>query len=114
MRCALRRTMRVLVMVLLSAAVLGLLGVAVMLLWNALMPPLFHGPLLTFWQATGLLLLSRILFGSLRAHGGWHRRRWRERWEQLSPEQRARLRERFGGRCGRGDGRVAPQGPTAA
>jgi hypothetical protein len=114
MRYAVRRMVRIVAMVLLSAVVLGLLGAAVMLLWNALVPPLFRGPLLTFWQAIGLLLLSRILFGSLRAHGGWRRHRWRERWEQLSPEERARLRERFAHRCGRGDGRAATEGPTAA
>lgn len=114
MRCAVRRTMRIVAMVLFSVAVLGLLGAAVMLLWNALVPALFRGPLLTFWQATGLLLLSRILSGSLRAHGGWRRHRWRERWEQLSSEERARLRERFAHRCGRGDGRTAAEGPPAA
>ena len=38
-----------------------LLGVIVMSLWNALIPDLFHGPVLSFWQAVGLLLLSHIL-----------------------------------------------------
>jgi len=114
MRCAVRRMTRIVAMMLLSVAVLGLLGVAVMILWNTLVPPLFHGPLLDFWQATGLVLLSRILCGGLRMHGGWRRHRWRERWEQLSPEERARLRERVAQRCGRGDGRAAPQGPSAA
>jgi len=32
-----------------------------MSLWNALIPQLFHGPILTFWQAAGLFLLSKIL-----------------------------------------------------
>lgn len=38
-----------------------------MLLWNELMPLLFHLPTITFWQALGLLILGRLFFG-----GGWH------------------------------------------
>lgn len=33
------------------AAVLGLAGVVVMSLWNWLIPALFGGPMLHFWQA---------------------------------------------------------------
>ena len=80
----------------------------VMVLWNALVPSLFHGPVLGYWQALGLLVLCRILFGGLRGfrggHGHWRRHGWRERWESLTPEERARLRERFMERCGRGAG----------
>jgi Ca2+/H+ antiporter, TMEM165/GDT1 family len=92
---------------------LGALGAIVMLLWNALVPALFHGPALQYWQALGLLILSRILFGGLRgrgAHGRWGRGRWRERWEQMTPEERAQLRERFASRCGRGGGTAAAPG----
>ena len=40
-----------------------LLGIAVfsyvtMLLWNALLPELLHLPMINFWQALGLLILS--------------------------------------------------------
>ena len=37
---------------------------AVMLLWNWLMPLLFGITVITFWQALGVLVLSKILFGS--------------------------------------------------
>jgi hypothetical protein len=30
-------------------------------LWNWLIPTLFHGPVLTFWQTAGIFLLSKIL-----------------------------------------------------
>jgi hypothetical protein len=33
----------------------------VMALWNCLIPTLFHGPVLTYWQTAGLFLLSKIL-----------------------------------------------------
>ena len=91
---------------LLVLAVLGIavFSYAVMSLWNALVPSLFHGPLLQYWQAAGLLILSRILFGGLRGRGGWHGhwrgRMWRERWANMTPEEQARLRERFQERCG--------------
>jgi O-antigen/teichoic acid export membrane protein len=82
---------------------IGVFSWGVMLLWNYVVPPLFHGPLIGYWQALALLVLSRILFGGLRGwrsgHGHWRRHAWRERWESLTPEERARLRERF---CGSG------------
>ena len=100
----------------LAAVIAGgaLLSLVVMLLWNSLVPELFRGPPLQYWQALGLLLLSRILFGGLRPrgwHGHWRQRMWRERWENMTPEERARLREHFQGRCGH---RAGPAGAEAA
>lgn len=42
----------------------GVFTLVVMLLWNWLMPLLFGLTLITFWQALGLLVLSKVLFGS--------------------------------------------------
>ena len=69
-------------MAILFAGFVLLAGVAVMLLWNALIPAIFDGTRITWIQALGLLLLARILVGG-RGHScfGSHRRRyWRERW----------------------------------
>lgn len=79
---------------------------AVMLLWNYVVPPVFHGVAIGYGQAFALLVLCRILFGGLRGWRGsrWRRHMWGERWESLTPEERARLRERFMERCGRGAG----------
>ncbi len=44
-------------------------GFFVMELWNWLIPTLFGGPVVTFWQAIGILILSKILFGGLGGHG---------------------------------------------
>ena len=97
-------------------AVLALVGLVVMLLWNSLVPELFHGPLLGYWQALGMLVLSRLLFGGLRGrgwHGHWRQRLWRERWEQMTPEERARVREHFQRRCGHyGPHEAAPATPS--
>ena len=45
-------------------------GVVIMLLWNWLMPSLFHITQITFWQAAGLALLARLLFGA--SHHQWN------------------------------------------
>jgi hypothetical protein len=78
-------------------------GEVVRHLWNWLLPALFGWPLITFWQALGLLALCRILFGGF-GGGGFHRsnfrRRMAERWERMTPEEREGLRQRMRSRCG--------------
>ncbi len=44
-------------------------GWIVMSLWNYLLPALFGWRMITFWQALGLLILCRILFGGFGGHG---------------------------------------------
>jgi hypothetical protein len=70
-------------------------GSIVMLLWNWLVPALFGGPSIGFWQALGLLVLSRILLGGFHGgrggHGPWRRRMF-ERWERMTPEEREKVR----------------------
>lgn len=55
--------------VVLGAIALGLvvaliIGLPVMLLWNWLVPDLFAGPTITFWQAVGIAVLGSLLTGS--------------------------------------------------
>jgi hypothetical protein len=86
----------------------------VMHLWNWLTPALFGWRLITFWQALGLLVLCRILFGGHGGHGfGGHgfRRRMHERWERMTPEEREKFRQSWRGRCG---GFGEPTGGTGA
>jgi len=67
----------------------------VMQLWNWILPPVVGWHPITFWQALGLLVLSKILFGGFRGPGRhmYWRRRMMERWEQMSPEEREKFRE---------------------
>ena len=76
-------------------------GQVVMHLWNWLLPALFGWKMLTFWQALGLLVLCRILFGGL-GHGPGRRARGRmhERWNNMTPEERAKLRTHLRGAWG--------------
>ena len=55
-------------------AVATIAGFVVKGLWNALMPALFGLHTLTFWQALGLLLLTKLLFGGFHRHSGGGKR----------------------------------------
>jgi hypothetical protein len=48
------------------------LGTITMLLWNWLIPEIFAGPVITLCEALGILLLSKILFGSWKCGWGCH------------------------------------------
>jgi len=92
-------------MLLIVAAAIVVLGFVVMYLWNALIPELFSGPTLTFWQAAGLLVLSHILLrGWGHGHYGSHRNRWRHRFEEklaaMTPEEREKFKQEWKDRCG--------------
>ncbi len=50
-----------------------LFGGVIMWLWNGLMPAIFHLGEITYWQALGLALLARLLFGSFHHRGPHHR-----------------------------------------
>lgn len=47
---------------------------ATMWLWNSLIPVLFHGPVLSFWQTAGLFILSKILLTGVAPHSRNYRR----------------------------------------
>jgi hypothetical protein len=78
------------------------LSFVVMSLWNWLAPAVFGGRAIGFWQALGLLILTRILFGGFRGRPGHHmhwRGRMMERWEQMTPEEREKFRQGWRGGC---------------
>ncbi|MEO6169231.1 MAG: hypothetical protein ABIO46_13085, partial [Chitinophagales bacterium] len=51
----------------------------VMTLWNWLMPVVFGLGVITFWQALGILLLAKLIFGFGRA--GWgHKGHYASHW----------------------------------
>lgn len=62
------RVLKILLIVLLAGTVFSF---AVMWLWNWLMPVLFGLHVITFWQALGILVLSKILFSGFRGRPGW-------------------------------------------
>ncbi|MBP2662096.1 MAG: hypothetical protein H6Q71_44 [Firmicutes bacterium] len=51
------------------AIIFGLIfGIFVMLLWNWLMPTIFGLTTINYWQGAGLVLMMRLLFGTI-GHG---------------------------------------------
>ncbi|PBQ34991.1 hypothetical protein CNR22_24080 [Sphingobacteriaceae bacterium] len=81
-------------------------GLAVMFLWNAILPPVVSGVgTLTYLQAAGLLILCRILFGGFRRGrtGPGHRGGppWRQKMMNMSEEEREKFREQWKERCSR-------------
>ena len=88
-------------------------GAIVQLLWNLLLPALFGWHEITFWQALGILALCRVLFGGLGGRSFYRsgfRRRWAERWETMTPEERERFRQGMRRRCGFGPSPSESQG----
>jgi hypothetical protein len=71
--------------------VLGVIGAAlfalvfgwlVMILWNWLMPMIFHLGEITYWQSFGIVILAKLLFGGIgggrggRGRGPWKGNPW--------------------------------------
>jgi hypothetical protein len=94
------RGLKFILFMLLAALVLGYV---VMHLWNWLLPAVFGWRMISFWQALGVLALARILFGGFKCRPGQHmwRRRMMERWEKMTPEERAKFSQGMRGRCGK-------------
>jgi hypothetical protein len=83
-------------------AAIGVFGFIVMSLWNWLAPPILGARPVDFWQALGILVLSKILFGGFRGgrgHGGHWRDRMKARWERMTPEEREKFRHGMAGCC---------------
>ena len=98
----------ILKMVLLGVVALGALGLVTQLLWNWLVPILFGGPIITIWQAFGLLILSKILLLPFGKRSGGHYRgywkpQWREKWNNMTEEEKVQFRQKMKEKCGWGN-----------
>jgi hypothetical protein len=93
------------------AAILSLVSYVVMQLWNNLLPGILHVGVVTFWQAMGIFILCKILFGfgggkkgGFGGGGGpWMRHRMEEKLKHMSPDQQERFKTQMKNRfCGPG------------
>ncbi len=77
----------------------------VMFLWNAILPDVVGVKPLKYWQAAGLLVLAKILFGGFGGRrSNWKRSRkkhWRNKWMQMNPEERKEAKMRWKEYCNR-------------
>ncbi len=99
------RILKVILGVFILAVIIVAVGIGVQQLWNWLLPSLFGWHTITYWQAVGILVLSRLLFGGFGLpgrHRSHFRRRMHERWESMTPEEREKFRQGMRGRCGFG------------
>lgn len=95
----------------------AIMGFATMFLWNWLIPAVFNGGTVTFWQAIGLLALGKLLtgFGGMgnhswkgkhgwKGHGMYDRSYWKNRMEQkmqhMTPEEKEKFKNYYYDRCG--------------
>lgn len=75
-------------------------------LWNTVLVAVVPVKPVTIWQAAGLLVLSRILFGGFKFGSPGHRygngegpMSWRNRWRQMSDDDRSKFRREWKRRC---------------
>lgn len=87
----------------LAIAMAALLAYVVMLLWNHVLAVVLSVSLINFWQAAGILILSKILFGGFKGGCGGRGHHWKqemkEKWGQMSPEEREKLKQEWRNRC---------------
>jgi Ca2+/H+ antiporter, TMEM165/GDT1 family len=94
---------RVLVFILIGAAAILIFGGAIMWLWNNVLAVVVNVHAISFWQALGLLVLSKLLFGGFR--GGWRgrgywRQRMRQKWNSMTPQEKEKFSQEWQRRCG--------------
>ena len=109
-------------MALLFIAALFLLPYVVMLLWNGILPEVIGVKTITYWQAVGIFILSKLLFGGFKGGGKHHKMKahfrnccgnnehhqsmkeeLRDKFMNMSDEERENFKQkwkdRFRGRC---------------
>lgn len=65
----------------LGFAFLVLVIFGVQALWNWLIPELFNGPVLNFWQTAGIIVLSKILLtGIAPGHRDNYKKDWKKKY----------------------------------
>ena len=80
-------------------AILFGLTFIVMWLWNAILPEIIYVKTISYWQAMGILVLSKILFGGFSKCGnqsyGSHKRKFINKIKNMSPEERTKFKEEW-------------------
>src|SRR5690606_16012664 len=86
--------LKILAIVILAVGVVLLVAYSIMWLWNWLMPEIFSLPTIGFWQALGVFVLAKIIFGF---GGGGQKNKGRDR-------NMKRLRSLYSACCSMGNG----------
>ncbi|MBX2970256.1 MAG: hypothetical protein KF803_12875 [Cyclobacteriaceae bacterium] len=93
---------KIIIMAIVVVAIVFGVVMGTMYLWNMLIPELFNGPVLNFWQTLGLLALSKIFLWTFgcrhrsHRHGGGHvKQHWKERWANMDEAERERFKQKM-------------------
>ncbi|MBK7096803.1 MAG: hypothetical protein IPH57_17705 [Saprospiraceae bacterium] len=83
--------------ILIPIAIFFAVTAVVMLLWNAILPVVLGIKAISYWQAGGILVLSRILFGNFGfgKHRWHHSREMRERFFHMTDEEKQEFKEKW-------------------
>jgi len=87
-------------------AVVALVTLVVYGLWNGVLVGVLGVKIVTYWQALGILVLAKILFGGFPGRRGgpcgslWRSRMTEAHWDSLTNEQRDEMREEMRRRFG--------------
>jgi len=93
---------KVIGIIIIVIAAITLLSYIVMCLWNCTLVPVLGVKAITYTQALGILILSKILFGGFKGrHGGHHewKHKMREKWGNMTPEEREKFRQEWKNKC---------------
>lgn len=97
------KPLKIVGIVIFGALAIAGFGYLFMWLWNWLVPTLFNGPVVSYWQGVGLLVLSKILLGGpggrggkccCKGGGGW-KNRWKEKFENMDDTERNEFKNRM-------------------
>ena len=87
---------------------IGLFAVSavVMLLWNYILPEVSNLKVITYWQAMGLFVLCKILFGGFRfrrhhqqAHRHFERAAFNQKFMEMTDEEKQQFKNQWKQRC---------------
>lgn len=96
------RPARIAFMILMGILAVVVFGGIVMLLWNNVLAEVVSVSTVNFWQALGILVLAKILFGGF-GGGSHYKRRWKnrmsEKWNTMTPEEREKFKQEWDKRC---------------
>ena len=98
------RPQKIIIFILFAIGFVFVVGSAIQLLWNWILVDAAGMNPINIWQAIGLLVLARILFGGMfwgrRKH--WKkskRKEWKKKWHDMSPEDKEAFKQKWRERC---------------
>lgn len=95
------KPLKILFFITVFVAIVSAVSFVVMFLWNNILTEVTNVKPLNIWQAGGLLLLAKILFGGFgKGKGKWKKRKeWKDKWMNMSHEERHEAKSRWKEYC---------------